>query len=180
MIIMALFGSARDMSLFRTVNRELINRYIDTEVILYKLALPDTDITIYGESDRKTYYEPLRMNCLIAREPTSAVSEDYGIDSTRSALFAFFKPDLIDKNIVIEIGDIIFWDTEYYEVDNETRAQDFIAGKSEVTDIGVTDRGSFGMDLSIIIEAHVTRVNGLNIVQTRTGINRSNSRPRNL
>ena len=30
---MALFGSARDMSLFRSLNRELINRYIDTEVV---------------------------------------------------------------------------------------------------------------------------------------------------
>jgi hypothetical protein len=177
---MALFGSARDMSLFRSINRELINRYIDTEVVLYKLALPDTDMNIYGESDRKTYYQPLRMNCLVAREATQAVSDDFGIDSTRSALFAFFKPDLIDKNIVIEFGDIIFWDTEYYEVDNETKSQDFVAGRSEVTDIGVSERGSFGMDLSVIIEAHVTRINGLNLVQSKTSINRSNSRPRNL
>ena len=177
---MALFGSARDMSLFRSLNRELINRYIDTEVVLYKLALPDTDMNIYGESDRKTYYQPLRMNCLVAREATQAVSDDFGIDLTRAALFAFFKPDLIDKNIVIEIGDIIFWDTEYYEVENEAASQEYIAGRSESTDIGVTDRGSFGMDLSVIIEAHVTRINGLNLVQSKTSINRSNSRPRNL
>ncbi len=148
---MALFGSARDMSLFRSVNRELINRYIDIEVVLYKLALPDTDINIYGESDRKTYYQPVRMNCLIARDATTAQDEGFGIDSTRTALFAFFKPDLIDKNIVIEIGDIIYWDKEYYEVDNESMAQEHVAGRDELTDIGVTGRGSFGMDLSVII-----------------------------
>ena len=39
---MALFGSARDASLLRSVNRELINRYIDTEVGLYKLDLQST------------------------------------------------------------------------------------------------------------------------------------------
>ena len=32
---MALFGSARDASLVRSVNRELINNFIDTEVALY-------------------------------------------------------------------------------------------------------------------------------------------------
>lgn len=177
---MALFGSARDMSLFRSLNRELINRYIDTEVVLYKLALPNTDINLYGESDRKTYYQPVRMNCLIAREATTATDDGYGIDTTRTALFSFFKPDLIDKNLVIEIGDIIYWDMEYYEVDNEAMSQEHVAGRNEVTDIGVPERGSFGMDISVIIEAHVTRINGLNLVQTRSGTSVVSSKPRNL
>ena len=34
---MALFGSGRDASLIRSINRELINRYIDTE-IEFKIA----------------------------------------------------------------------------------------------------------------------------------------------
>ena len=36
---MALFGGQRDISLFRTLNRELINEIIDTEVVLAKLDL---------------------------------------------------------------------------------------------------------------------------------------------
>lgn len=177
---MALFGSDRDMSLFRSVNRELINRYIDIEVVLYKLALSATDINIYGESDRKTYYQPVRMNALIARDATSATDDGYGIDKGRSALFAFLKPDLIDKNLVIEIGDIIYWDLEYYEVDNESQSQEHVAGRNENTDIGVNDRGIFGMDLSVIIEAHITRINGLNIIETRSGTSVVSSKPRNL
>jgi hypothetical protein len=177
---MALFGSDRDMSLFRSINRELINRYIDIEVGLYKLALPDTDINIYGESDRKTYYQPVRMNALIARDATTAQDEGYGMDKNRTALFAFFKPDLIEKNLIIEIGDIIYWDLEYYEVDNEAMSQEHIAGRSELTDPGVPDRGIFGMDISVIIEAHVTRTNGLNIIETRSGTSVVSSKPRNL
>ena len=165
---MALFGSDRDMSLFRSVNRELINRYIDIEVVLYKLALSATDINIYGESDRKTYYQPVRMNALIARDATSATDDGYGIDKGRTALFSFLKPDLIYKNLVIEIGDIIYWDLEY------------VAGRNENTDIGVNERGIFGMDLSVIIEAHITRINGLNIIETRSGTSVVSSKPRNL
>ena len=47
---MALFGSARDASLVRSINRELINEFIDTEVAFYKLSLEDTRSNIYDES----------------------------------------------------------------------------------------------------------------------------------
>jgi hypothetical protein len=179
---MALFGSARDMSLFRSVNRELINKYIDTEVLLYKLNLQNTDTNLYGEADRKTYYRPTRMNCLILRDSRTSSGDDFGIDIQRTATFAFFKPDLENKDIVIQVGDILRWDGEYYELDNQNNAQDYVAGKDEKTDLGVTtgERGSFGMDISVIFEGHVTRINAINIEPVRTGINKTNYKPRNL
>jgi len=180
---MALFGSDRDMSLFRSVNRELINRLIDIEVLLYKLNLETTDSNIYGEADRKSYFQPVRMNCLIARDNRSTSGDDYGIDTQRTATFAFLKFDLIAKNIVIEVGDILHWDGEYYELDNNSNIQDYIAGREENTDLGVTtgERGIFGMDLSVVFEAHVTRMNTINIVPVRTGINLNQAKkPRNL
>ena len=36
---MALFGGQRDVSLIRSLNKELIHRWIDTEVLFYKLNL---------------------------------------------------------------------------------------------------------------------------------------------
>jgi hypothetical protein len=62
---MPLFGGARDVSLFKTMNRELINDIIQTEIAYYKLALNQTISNIYGESTKKSYYEPLRLSCLI-------------------------------------------------------------------------------------------------------------------
>ena len=179
---MALFGSDRDMSLFRRVNRELINRIIDTEVLLYKLNLEQTDTNLYGEADRKTYYHPPRVHCLVARDGRTSAGDDYGIDTQRTATFAFFRPDLVDKNVIIQVGDILHWDGEYYELDNQTNAQDYVAGKEETTDLGVTlgERGIFGMDVSIIFEGHATRMNAINIEPVRTGINKINYKPRNL
>lgn len=177
---MALFGSARDMSLFRSVNREIINRIIDTEVLLYKLNLNSTNTNLYGESNQKTYFHPTRINCLIMRDGRTSAGDDYGIDTQRTATFAFFKPDLIEKNVVVQVGDILHWDGEFYELDNQNNAQDYVAGKEETTDIGVAERGSFGMDISIIFEAHATRMNSINIEPVRTGINKINYKPRNL
>ena len=56
---MALFGSARDASLIRHINRELINDFIDTEVAFYKLSLEDTRANMYDEADNKIYFSPM-------------------------------------------------------------------------------------------------------------------------
>ena len=65
---MALFGSARDANLIRSVNKELINNYIDTEVGFYKLNLEATRANLYGESDNKVYYSQTKMNCIVLKD----------------------------------------------------------------------------------------------------------------
>ena len=47
---MALFGSARDASLIRSINRELINEFIDTEIAFYKLNLEAVQPNIYDDA----------------------------------------------------------------------------------------------------------------------------------
>ena len=178
---MALFGSARDASLIRSVNRELINNYIDTEVAFYKLSLGDTATNIYDESDSKVYYSPMRINSLVLKEEKTVSDDDFGIDSARPGIFAFLRDDLKDKNIIIEGGDIIEYDKEFYEIDSVHGSQ-YWTGRNPSTDLGYTlgDREEFGYSVAIRAEAHLTRRNGINIREIKTGITKSTSRPRNL
>ena len=175
---MALFGSSRDASLIKSINRELINRYIDTEVAFYKLSLNDTKANMYDESDSKTYYAPMRINCLILKEDKTYTGDD-AYDSTRLGEFAFLRSDVKDKNIVIEEGDILEYDNEFYEIDGVGSSQ-YWSGRNPDTDLGKSDRGEFGLSVAIKVTAHVTRRNRLNIQEVRTGINRPNNIPRNL
>ena len=94
---MALFGSARDASLIRSINRELINNFVDTEIAWYKLSLQDTQANMYDEADNKIYYSPMRLNCLITKEEKAVLSDDYGYDSTRLGIFAFLIPETLSK-----------------------------------------------------------------------------------
>ena len=96
---MALFGSARDASLVRSVNRELINNFVDMEVAFYKLVLEDSRANIYDESDNKVYYSPMRIPCLIEKGEKNYVGDDAGYDSTRTGEFNFLREDLKDKNL---------------------------------------------------------------------------------
>ena len=52
---MALFGGQRDISLFRTLNRELINDLVDTEVDIFKTSVYDVNDNLYGEAINKIY-----------------------------------------------------------------------------------------------------------------------------
>ena len=65
---MALYGSDRDVSLVRSINRELINKFIDVEIAFYKLNLEAVQPNIYDESDSKVYFSPMRINCLIQKD----------------------------------------------------------------------------------------------------------------
>tara|TARA_R110000851_G_scaffold80445_3_gene177064 strand:- start:85 stop:618 length:534 start_codon:yes stop_codon:yes gene_type:complete len=177
---MALFTSARDASLIRSINREIINNIIDVEVAYYKLSLEDTQANMYDESDNKVYYNPMRLNCLAMKDEKSYVG-DTEYDHSRTAEFNFLRDDLKDKNIHIEEGDILEWDNEFYEIDGVGASQ-YWGGKNPTTDIGQVegDVDEHGYSVAVKVTAHVTRRNRLNIQEVRSGINRPNNIPRNL
>jgi len=179
---MALFGSARDASLIRTINNELIVNFIDTEIEFYKLALDQTRENIYGESVSKQYYNAMRIPCLIQKDDKTIVGDDFGLDSQRTGIFAFSRDYLADRTIIMEIGDILNYDNEYYEIDKVSSSQ-YFRGTNPSTDIGYTagDRGEFGYSVAVNVEAHVTQRNKLNLVEVRSGgVNQEYQLPRNL
>ena len=180
---MALFGSARDASLIRHINNELIVNFIDTEIELYKLVLEGTRENLYGESQNKQYYNPIAIPCLAQKDEKTMVSDDFGLDSTRTGIFSFSRDYLSDRTIIIEEGDILNYDNEYYEADSVHGSQ-YWRGTNPQTDLGriAQEREEFGFSVSVIVEAHVTRRNKLNLVETRFGgtPNQEYQLPKNL
>ena len=179
---MALFGSARDASLIRHINNELIVKIIDTEIELYKLVLEDTRENLYGESDQKRYYNPIAIPCLIQKDEKAIIGDDYGLDSTRTGIFGFSRAYLKDRTIIIEMGDILNYDNEFYEVD-VVHSSNYWAGKNPSTDLGFT-RGQtdeHGYSVEVKVEAHVTQRNKLNLIEVRSGgTNQEYQLPKNL
>ena len=116
---MALFGGSRDISLFNTVSKELINDIIQLEVGYYKFALEKTTSNVYGESMGKMFYEPVRIACLMKKEDQSWSSDDFGSDVNQTIDFRFLKEELKGINLVPEVGDILLFKNNFYEVDEK-------------------------------------------------------------
>ena len=164
---MALFGGSRDISLFNTLNKELINDIIQTEIGYYKFVLEKTTSNIYGESMGKMFYEPVRIACLIDRDDQEWSSDEFGSDIDQTLGFRFLKKELKDINLVPEVGDILLFRNNFYEVDSRVENQ-LIMGKDPDYAIS-TGTSDFGNSFSILVSTHISRVEKLNLIPLRGG-----------
>ena len=178
---MSLFGSARDASLVRHINRELINNIIEQQVGYYKIDLTKTTSNMYGEANgSKIYYDPVLINCLIERSPQTWTTDSLGPDVARDLTVRFLRDDLAGINLSIElpeggkgfnygvvpeVGDVMLWQNNYYEVDSITENQLFVGKNPDYS--YSTDNDGFGSSISIIVNGHYSRVDKLGIEKDR-------------
>ena len=162
---MAIFGGIRDARFLAAVNSELINAIIDTEIEFFKLQIEQSATNIYGESERKAYYDSILIPCIITKDEKSSAMDDYGHTYTRTSKFAISR-DLLERiGLYPQPGDIIFWDNEYFEIDN-VDANQYFAGKNPET---WPNGSSHGYSVSIICDAHATRQTPQGIKDIRRG-----------
>ena len=164
---MALFGGSRDISLFNSISKELINDIIQTEIGYYKFVLEKTTSNVYGESMGKMYYEPVRIACLIQREDQAWSSDDFGSDVNQTIGFSFLKYELENINLVPEVGDILLFRNNFYEADGKTENQ-LIMGRDSEYALS-TETRKFGNSFSIILNTHISRVEKLNLIPLSGG-----------
>ena len=144
---MARFTLSRDIKFFEGISRELVDAVIETAVVLYKLVIEDSKTNLYGESLNKTYYQGVECSAIIQREDTQSNYEGFGADSSQTVQFRFNRFTLKDTGFYPEVGDIIFHNNGYFEIDNVTEDQ-LIGGRVETGD---------GEAFSIICSTFMTR-----------------------
>ena len=177
---MSLYGENRDISLFRHLNRELLNNIIEQKVGYYKIILDRSLPNMYGESSKKIYNDPVLLNCLIERGDTDPKTDEFGMDVTRNMKFRFLRDDLagidlstelpadgigFNYNIVPEVGDVILWNNDFYEVNNANENQ-LIVGKDPSYSYS-SDNDAYGSSWSIILECFYIRPEKLGITRER-------------
>jgi hypothetical protein len=160
---MALFGSSRDVSLVRHLNRELLGNIISQQAAFYKFKLGETKVNIYGEAAGAKYYDgPFLFNCLINQEDQEYPEQEDGVNYGRGISFAFYKDDLIEANILPEVGDIILYQEGYYGVETTVSNQYFLGkhpsypnnnsdGTLNPINPGLEE---FGSSISIVCKTH--------------------------
>lgn len=160
-----IFGSQRDFNILIGINRELLSDVVEQEVLFHKMSLEQTQVNIYGEAQEKVYWSAVKLNCLIERGDQQTTVDDFGPDSVRNVSFRFLRQDLLDVNTFPEVGDVVQWNEDFYEVDNTIENQLFL-GKDE--HYNLTNYGpDYGGTLSIICICHLTRADKVGITKQR-------------
>lgn len=192
---MALFGTQRDVSLFRHMSRELMGDIITEQCAFYKYKLEETKINLYGEAAHEKYYMgPVLLNTLVERTDEIYPESDLGTDFNKEIQFSFLRDDLLDKNedfngegmsytdttaeygadLVPQVGDIIMYNEGYYEV-HEVIANQYFVGKNpdypnNPNPINAPlngDLSNYGSNISIICKSHYVQADKLGLTQAR-------------
>ena len=121
------FMLGRDLQLFRSFARELVDTVIENTCVLFKINLNETKVNIYGEAMNKTWHPGIELFVMIDKEPETAVYEGFGSDNQQNITFKFDRLLCEERNAYPEIGDIIYFDNSYYEIDNTNEVQ-FVGG----------------------------------------------------
>lgn len=147
------FGQ-RDLDIINSWNAELMGDIIENLVEIFKISPSATVTNIYGETDSNTgkWYEPgVLISSLIERADMATEEDDFGPNRTQNHIFKLREKMCIQINFYPEIGDIIFWNDKYFEIDNVVQEQ--LLG-------GIAEKSH-----SIICSAHYTKLSVLNIVK---------------
>ena len=143
------FAVGRDIELFKSFAREVVDDVVENIAVLFKVNLNETKVNLYGESTNKTWYPGVELNVLINKSPNTAGYEGFGADTSQNIEFRFDRWMLEEKNTYPEIGDVIFFDQSYYEIGNTTEVQ-FVAGLPS-------------NNFSVVCETFMVRKSSLNI-----------------
>lgn len=190
---MSLFGTARDVSLIRHINRELVNDIIEQQVGYYKINLARTEANLYGESNgMKVYNDPVLVNCLVERTDRVTTTDEFGPDFDKLMKFRFLRDDLFFQdeepinyvslgymdggyvefgtnytgyNIYPEVGDVVLWNENFYEIDGIVENQLFVGKYPQYA--YSDDNTNFGSSISIICSGHYMRPERLGLTLER-------------
>ena len=152
----------KDIDTFDKFNKELVgdlysgqDGVINQQVVIYKLSVYDTEINMYGETaDGKIYKPGVQVTALIAADEQTTTTDEFGPDLQQIALFSFIRQSLVDISYVVEIGDIIDWNSGYWEISSINENQ-LVGGQTEYNH-------------SVVCNASLVRISNLNIERIRS------------
>ena len=104
---------------------------------------------------------------MINRSDQSWSSDEFGSDINQSHDFYFLKNDLKDINLVPEVGDIVLFRNNFFEIDSRVENQ-LILGRDPDYAIS-TETTDFGDSFSILVSTHISRIEKLNLIPLRGG-----------
>jgi hypothetical protein len=123
------FISERDVAFFKGLAREVVDDIVQNAIVLFKINLNETKVNLYGESINKTWHPGVQLYALINKETETSTYEGFGSDTMQNIEFRLDRFMCEEKNSYPEIGDIIYFDSSYYEIDNTNEVQ-FVGGQT--------------------------------------------------
>jgi|TARA_Y100001937_G_scaffold122842_1_gene184686 hypothetical protein len=156
------YYSQLDIDTFDRFNRELVgdlfnskDGIINQEVVVYKIAVQDTQVNMYGETTSGKVFKPgVELVALVDAEDQTTTTDEFGPDNVQNATFSFYRDSLVETGCFVEIGDVINWNDGYWEISSINENQ-LIGGQTSINH-------------SVVCTTYLIRLSHLNIERVRS------------
>ena len=148
------YFSQRDLNLVNSLNAELMGDIVEVLIQVFKISPTETKTNIYGETAAETgkwYMPAIQISSLVERADMTAEYDDFGPSRNQDYIFKMREKMLKQVNFYPEIGDIVFFNDRYYEIDNVVQEQ-LLGGQPDKSH-------------SIICNGHYTKITSLNVLE---------------
>ena len=172
---MPIFGRTKDRELVKHFASEVLSNILDTPVMIFKPSIVQTNVNLYGEGPEgfKRWRNGIQINAAINRGDQEWETTDFGLDANQTVTFSFLNEHIWNINtsgktednaFAIDIGDIIYYDSHYWEIDTVNRNEYLFGRNKNVSDVhGGNTNAVHGESLSTVANTHLTRISKLNI-----------------
>ena len=131
------FYSQKDIDTFDKFNKELVGDLnTGQDGIIYQ------PVIIY------------KVSALIEADDQTTTTDEFGPDVQQNVLFSFLRQSLVDISYVVEIGDVVDWNSGYWEISSISENQ-LVGGQTDYNH-------------SVICNAFLVRISNLNIERVRS------------
>jgi len=113
-----LFITQRELNFISDITKEIVKDVVGQKIYYYPISeLKTKTHTIYRESVKKIYDNPIEIECFVDanfQQPTKI--DKFGIDKQFMLEVFIQYRDLVDKGINVNIGDFFSFDENFYEI----------------------------------------------------------------
>ena len=110
---------------------------------------------MYGETSSGKVYKPgVQVSALVDAEDQNTTTDEFGPDLQQNAVFSFVRQSLVDISYVVEIGDVVNWNSGYWEISSISENQ-LVGGQTDYNH-------------SVVCNSFLVRISNLNIERVRS------------
>lgn len=118
------FVTTKELALIDEWNKELIQKFVEQEVIYYGISVEHTVVDdLYNESVTKFWYSPVRINARVRYDNPNTLSTNLTQDSQYTLDVFFHTQELIERNVEPREGDFVEFGEIVFEVTSVSRPQ---------------------------------------------------------
>lgn len=112
-----LFITPRELDLISDLTKEMIKDVAGQKIYYYRVREDLSNVnSLYREATEKVFDPPMELEALVEWGELTTKTAGYGVDVTNTVTVSIHYRDLLDKDVMVRVGDYFSYGASYYEV----------------------------------------------------------------